>query len=203
MLGCSSSTTDTTVIVRPELVSVEPDDFLNTMRVADADLVQSYVATLFDVTPGADGSSPSPGFQLASSPPTPPLLPVTFAYVITSHRYLAQVDVYDRSPQTGPDDPVASHIAPSSDGGRLQFDKAGARVTPRWVFTCGGYPASPGDGGSYGGAGSVGEEVPADAGAAGNAASADEGNLPPGILTYDGITQTAHNCVPGLPPATN
>jgi hypothetical protein len=205
-LGCSSSTTATTTIVRPKLVEVSPDDFLKDLSAPDASQVQSYVATLFDVTPAADGSVPTPEFQLASSPPTAPSLPVTFSYVLTSHRYLAQVDAYgpppppsrpvDRAPQTGPDDPVATHIAPSASGGRLQFDKGGVRVAPRWVFTCGGYPTSPGDGGSFGGAPAVGEDFPA--GAAG-----DDGTFPPGIVTFDGITQTAHDCRLGLPPVTN
>ena len=193
-LGCSSNTAATTVIVRPQLVAVEPDDFLSALPRGDVDLVQSYVATLFDVTPAADGGSPSP-FQLASSPPTPPLLPVSFSFVITSHAYLAQVDAYDRAPQTGADDPAARQIAPSTPGGRLQFNKDGARVAPRWVFTCGGYPPSS-DGGSSGGAAAVGEEFPG--GAAG-----DDGTFPPGIVAFDGVTQTAHDCRVGLPPVTN
>ncbi len=52
MLGCSSSTTDTTTIVRPQLIAVSPDDFLDALSAADRGQVQSYVATLFDVTPG-------------------------------------------------------------------------------------------------------------------------------------------------------
>ncbi len=195
-LGCSSSTTDTTTITRPQLVAVSPDDFLNVMRVADASRVQSYVATLFDVTPGANGISPNPGFQLASSPATSPLLPVTFSFVITSHFYLAEVDAYTQALQADPADSNTRYIVPSSAGGRLQFDNKGARVTPGWVFTCGGYPTSPGDGGSFGGAAAVGEDFPA--GAAG-----DDGSFPPGIIAYDGYTQTTNDCRIGLPPVTN
>ncbi|HEY1532922.1 MAG TPA: hypothetical protein VGF76_02855 [Polyangiaceae bacterium] len=195
-LGCSSSTTATTTIARPELVAVTPDDFVNELSAADAKRVQSYVATLFDVTPAADGGVPSLGFQLASSPPTSPSLPVTFSFVITNHAYLAQVDAYEEAPAGGPDAGAATHIAPASSGGRLQFDeKNGARVTPRWVFTCGGYPPTP-DAGSFGGAAAMGEDFPA--GAAG-----DDGAFPPGIVAYDGFTQTLHDCRPGLPPVTN
>jgi hypothetical protein len=185
-LGCSSSTTATTTIARPELVSVSPDDFVGSVGCGSApDQVQSYVATLFDVTPGADGSLPDPGVQLASSAPTSCLQPVTFSYVVTAHRYLAQVDAFNVAP---------GEITPLAPGGRLQFDKNQQRVAPLWTYTCGGYPATPGDGGSFGGAGSLGESA---AGAAG----ADE--FPPGILTYDGITQTTHDCRAGLPPVTN
>jgi hypothetical protein len=199
-LGCSSSAADTTVIVRPELVAVSPDDFLRGLACGSgADDVQSYVATLFDISPEADGSVPSPGFQLASSPPTSCLLPVTFSFVLTTHRYLAEIDAYDRAPQTSADASVTAGIAPSAPGGRLQFDEKGALVKPRWTFTCGGYPATPGDGGSYGGAGSLGEVVPGDGGAAGEGTV----DFPPGILTYDGLTQTTHNCQVGLPPASN
>src|SRR5882724_2417147 len=101
-LGCSSSAVNTTVIVRPELVAVSPDDFLNELSTTDAEAVHSYVATLFDVTPAADGGVPNPGFQLASSPPSSPSLPVTFSFVITAHRYLAQVDAYMDAPAGGP-----------------------------------------------------------------------------------------------------
>jgi hypothetical protein len=210
-LGCSSSATTTTVIVRPELVAVSPDDFLGALQPTEASQVKSYVATLFDVSPGTDGSVPDPGFQLASSPATSSLFPVTFSFVITGHRYLAQVDVYDRAVQSDADagdsagdaDAGTSagadklEIVPSTAGGRLQIYTNGKLATPLAHLTCGGYPATPGDGGSFGGAGSLGGEEVVEAGAAG----ADGGPrtniiaLPPGVLTYDGITQTAHNCV--------
>ncbi|HEX7453084.1 MAG TPA: hypothetical protein VF294_12395 [Polyangiaceae bacterium] len=202
-LGCSSSATTTTVIVRPELVAVSPADFLGALQPTQASQVHSYVATLFDVSPETDGSVPDPGFQLASSPATSSSLPVTFSFVITGHRYLAQVDVYDHALQSGADAGNTADasdqvdIVPSTTGGRLQFDTSGALVSPLTRITCGGYPATPGDGGSFGGAGSLGGEEVVEAGAAG----ADSGartkitTLPPGVLTYDGITQTAHNCV--------
>ncbi len=211
-LGCSSSATTTTVIVRPELVAVSPDDFLGALKPTQASEVQSYVATLFDVSPDVDGSVPDPGFQLASSPATSYLLPVTFSFVITGHRYLAQVDVYDLALQSSADagnsaggadagnTAEASNkldIVPSTAGGRLQFDTSGALVTPLAHITCGGYPATPGDGGSFGGADSLGGEEVIEAGAAGADGSPRTRtiDLPPGVLTYDGITQTTHNCV--------
>jgi hypothetical protein len=258
-LGCSSSTATTTTIARPELVAISPDDFVNELSAADKGMVHSYVATLFDVTPAADGGVPNPGFQLASSPPTALSLPVTFSFVVTNHTYLAQVDVYEGAPPGGPDAGAAgdadagaaggadagaagtseggaagtpeggaagnggaagapeggaasdgagspddagspdagvvTHIAPSAPGGRIQFDEHGIRVTPRWVFTCGGYPPTP-DGGSVGGAAAVGQDFPA-------GAPGDDGSFPPGIIAYDGLTQTLHDCRLGLRPVTN
>ncbi len=46
---------------------------------------------------------PDPGFQLASSPATSSLLPVAFSFVVTTHRYLAQVDAYEDAPVGGLD----------------------------------------------------------------------------------------------------
>ncbi|HEY3667350.1 MAG TPA: hypothetical protein VGL19_15190, partial [Polyangiaceae bacterium] len=151
-LACSSSTAATTTIARPELVAVSPDDFLGSLRcgpASDADagadggaggadaepdagagqLVHSYVATLFDVTLGADGGPLD--VQLASSPPTSCLVPVTFSYVLAAHRYLAEIDVFDQKP---------SKIGPLMAGGRSQFMISGhVRVTPHSTYTCGGY----------------------------------------------------------------
>jgi len=247
-LGCSSSATTTTVIVRPELVAVSPDDFLGALQPTEASQVHSYVATLFDVSPDTEGSVRDPGFQLASSPATSYLLPVTFSFVITGHRYLAQVDVYDLALQSSADAgnsaggadagnsaggadagnsaggadagnsaggadagdsaggadagdsagaPTKLYIVPSTAGGRLQFDTSGNLATPLAHLICGGYPATPGDGGSFGGAGSLGAEEVIEAGTAGPDSSTPTKiiALPPGVLTYDGITQTAHNCV--------
>ncbi len=177
--------------------------------------VQSYVATLFDVTPTDDGSVPNPAFQLPSSPPTSCLSPVTFAFVVTSHRYIAQVDAYDHptpadaaaesdagastgeagargaTAPSGTAAEGASPITATAPGSRLVQDPNNVRVTPRWTFTCGGYAPARVDGGAntYGGAGSVTE---------GEAGEAGSDNPLVGVLTYDNFTQTAHDCRAGL-----
>jgi hypothetical protein len=266
-LGCSSSATDTTTIARPELVAVSPDDFLGELRCGEGHIL-SYVATLFDVTPGSDGSVPEPGFQLPSSPPTSCLLPVTFSDVITDHRYLAQVDVYTYPAQAdladagsagagsadagsadagsadagsadagsadagsadagsavagsadagsadagsadagsadagsadagsadaGSADAGSPYLVPSAPGARLQLDQAGARVAPSSTVTCGDYPPTFVDGGSYGSSGGAGAISYGEAGAAGAAEGLQS------LQAYDGITQTAHDCQPGPP----
>ncbi|MEP7052737.1 MAG: hypothetical protein ABJB12_20380 [Pseudomonadota bacterium] len=216
-LGCSSSSTSTNTILRPELVAVSPEDFLGTLTCGkQPGQVQSYVATLFDVTPAEDGSVPDAAVQLPSSPPTSCLSPVTFAHVVTSHRYIAQVDAYDHpSPAdaaTAPDltgsvgeagaggatslgnvaaAEGASAISPTAPGSRLVQDPDGVRVTARWTFTCGGYAPARIDGGAntYGGAGSVSEGDTGEAGA---------DNPLVGVLTYDNLTQTVHDCRAGL-----
>ena len=58
-LSCSGNSTTATTIVRPELIAVSPDDFLGRVACGDGPAAaRSYVATLFDVTPAADGICP-------------------------------------------------------------------------------------------------------------------------------------------------
>ncbi len=92
---CSSTPSEVTAVVRPELVAVTPEDFLGSIACApasdrdvaadasadlrpDPNAARSYVATLFDVTPSSDGGVPDPGTSLPSSPPTSCLTAVTF-----------------------------------------------------------------------------------------------------------------------------
>jgi len=187
-LACSGTETTATAVVRPELVAVEPDDFLGSVRCglpddlagdagaldagSDAVPARSYVATLFDVTPAADGGVPDPGIPLPSSPPTTCLKAVTFANVVTNHRYLAEVDAYREQWQD---------LTPISEGSRLMSNAGGTRVLASWVATCGGYRPSP-DGG---------------AGSGGSGDTSSNGGLP-GVIAYDAITQTPHDCGQGL-----
>jgi len=195
-LSCSSTSTTATTIVRPELVAVDPADFLGSVPCAapggpdagsasEPDAARSYVATLFDVTPLSDGGVPTPGTQLASSPPTSCLNPVMFTYVVAAHRYIAQVDAYVEAPED---------LAPISAGYRslvsvVDGAPAGEPVLPRWAATCGGYPLSP-----YEADPASADGGPASAGAAGNT----DDTQPPGVISYASITQTPHNCGAGL-----
>jgi len=196
-LSCSSTSTTATTIVRPELVAVDPADFLGSVPCAAPEgpdagpssepaAARSYVATLFDVTPLSDGSVPNPGTPLASSPPTSCLNPVMFTYVVAAHRYIAQVDAYVEA---------LEDIAPISAGSRSMVGvvdgaPTGEPVLPRWAATCGGYPLSP-----YVEAGTSSDDAgPASAGAGGNT----DDTQPPGVISYASITQTPHNCGPGL-----
>jgi hypothetical protein len=187
--ACSSSSTTTTAVVRPELVAVDPKDFLGSVpcqapRVVTSDTAaevlprdpnaaHSYVATLFDVTPAADGAVPDAGTPLASSPPTTCLQPVTFAFVVAGRRYLAQVDAYREDPD---------ELTPIAPGSRLVTNAQGTRVVPSWAATCDDYPPS----------------RPLDAGvdSAGAASAQDAG--PPGVVSYATITRTPHECGQGL-----
>ena len=193
--ACSSTAGTTTAVVRPELVAVSPDDFMGGVRCVppppqkddtgaeagsgptaeldagvddDPNAARSYVATLFDVTPAADGGVPDPGIPLASSPPTTCAHPVTFANVVAGRRYLAEVDAYPQKPE---------ELTPISTGSRLLKNADGTRVVPRWLATCGGYPPSP------------------DAGVAGGTG---ESARPPGVVSYETITQIPHDCGAGL-----
>src|SRR5450432_1539353 len=194
LFACSSTPATTTTITRPELVAVSPDDFLGTQHCGDGPgLVGSYVATLFDVTTTSDGGLlPEYGFPLPSSPATACEFPVTFSLVLVGHRYRAEIDAYDRLPQVNGDDPDPKHITAVSLGGRLQRDGTGAHVAPRWAARCGGYPPTDPDAGL----GPDGSPAPGDAGDAGDAA-------PPGVLSYDALTTTVHDCPGGLQPVDN
>jgi hypothetical protein len=190
--ACSSTPTTATKIVRPQLVAVDPDDFLLSVHCvpvpnadtsaddvaagdAHPDAARSYVATLFDVTPDVDGGVPNPGIPLASSPPTTCVQPVTFSYVTAGHRYVAEVDAYDQFPDK---------LSPISPGSRLLSDAQGIRILPRWIATCGGYPPSP--------------SLDAGTEAAGASGTDDDEARPPGVVSYTTITQTPHDCGPGL-----
>ncbi len=195
-LACTSTAT-TTTITRPELVQVLPEDFLGQQHCGDGPgLVSSYVATLYDMTTDANGNPlPETGFPLPSSPPTSCDFPVTFSYVLDDHRYLAQIDAYSQllpkayAGDAGPDRIIQAVTL----GGRLQQDATGARVTPRWKATCGGYPATDADGGFALGPDASGVPLPvvSDAGDAGDAA-------PPGVVSYGTLTTTVHDCQSGL-----
>jgi len=190
-LACTSTAT-TTTITRPELVQVLPEDFLGTQHCGQGPgLVGSYVATLFDVTTDSSGKPlPETGFPLPSSPPTSCELPVTFSYVLANHSYRAEIDAYeDLFPQANAGDAGPDHIIQAvSLGGRLQQTAAGARVSPRWKVTCGGYPPTDADGGNDSGS-DASDEV------------SDSGDAsPPGVVSYDTLTTTVHDCGAGLIP---
>jgi len=175
LLACSSSTSTTTAILRPELVAVSPDDFLGQTACADlagaagagpANGVRSYVATLTDV-------SATPKFQLPSSPPTSCRWPVTFSFVVPNHLYTARVEAYALA---------ADELVPLGSGSPLQTDLNGQRVAPLWDAECGGYPPS----------------TASDAGIDSGSPDGDAG--PPGDVSYSGLTQTLHSCGEGLTP---
>jgi len=188
LAACSSSTATTDVIPRPELVAVDPNDFLGTLKCGtESGNVQSYVATLFDVTPPADGGAAptidNGGVALASSPATACTLPVTFSYVAAGRRYLAAVDAYDRK---------LGELHPSgAEGARTQLDANNAPVTPTWSTLCGAYPKSDLDGGTDAGYAAT---AALDAGTAETAAAA----APAPIVSYAGLTQTTRYCGAGL-----
>jgi hypothetical protein len=190
LLACSSTTT-TTTIVRPELVQVAPEDFLGALQCGSAKgMVGSYVATLFDVTTDGNGNPlPETNFPLPSSPPTSCDFPVTFSFVLADHAYRAEIDAYDRLAATGSDDPDLTHIHAVSLGGRLQEDGTMALVVPRWKAACGGFPPTDPDAGFGPDASGVRVEV----GDAGDAAL-------PGVISYDTLTTSVHNCPGGLEP---
>lgn len=199
--ACSSTPSTTIVVVRPELIAVDPADFMGNVPCEgprpppdldagadageppprDPNAAHSYIATLFDVTPDIDGGVPNPGVPLASSVPTSCQQKATFSFVVANHRYVAEIDAYHEDP---------NELKPISAGSRLVNDASGTRITPAWSATCGGYPPSPyvdggADTGAGGGAANAGGETGTD-------------GRPPGVVSYTTITQTPHDCGQGL-----
>jgi len=202
--ACSSPTSTATTVVRPELIAVDPDDFMGHVKceappvpveegaggttdapvARDPDAVHSYVATLFDVTDGSGGSGGAPKhpIPLASSGPTTCVQQATFAFVVQYRRYIAEIDAYHEEP---------NELHPISPGSRVMNKADGSRAIRGWnVAVCGGYPPSPGSGGA-GGGGAGGGGGGEDASVGGGGVSG--GGLP-GIISYPSITQTPHNC---------
>lgn len=212
--ACSSTPTTTTAVLRPQLVAVDPDDFMGNVRCEpppfDAsaarapDAVHSYVATLFDVTPDADGGVPNPGVPLASSPPTSCTQQATFSLVVENHRYVAEIDAYHEEP---------SELFPISPGSRLVNAADGSRALPGWkVAVCGGYAPSPSPDASAG-SGAIGggssDATSGGGGTGGDTSGAVSGSggfagrgRPPGVISYVSITQTPHACAPVLEELT-
>lgn len=210
--ACSSTPSTTITVVRPELVAVDPADFMGNVPCGaplpdpssvgaggaspeppprDPNAAHSYIATLFDVTPGIDGGVPnpgevpSPGVPLASSRPTSCQQKATFSFVVANHRYLAQIDAYHEDP---------TELFPISPGSRLVNDANQVRVLPGWpTVVCGGYPPSQydagTDAGAQAGAGGAADDVGGGTGT---------GGYPPGVVSYTTITQTPHDCGQGL-----
>ncbi|MEO6599315.1 MAG: hypothetical protein ABIQ16_05545 [Polyangiaceae bacterium] len=200
LLACSSSSATTTVIVRPQLISILPEDFLGSVRCspdfgmggdggapsesdASGELVaKSYVATLTDVTTTDDGGIVN--FVLPSSPATPCTQPVTFSYLVTNHFYTARIEAYTEN---------ARQLAPFAPGSPLQLDESRTRVAAHWIAHCGGYAPSPGAGGNGGGGGAA-------VGAGGDAGQGTTTAGGPGVEVWDTVTQTPHDCGAGLAP---
>lgn len=196
--ACSSTPTTTTAVVRPQLVAVDPADFMGnvpceapreslldpdggTAVARNPNAAHSYVATLFDVTPDEDGGVPNPGTPLASSSPTTCQQQATFSFVVSYHRYLAEIEAYREDP---------SELIPISPGSRLMTDLNGTRVVSPWATSvCGGYPPSP-----YVEAGTEA----AGAGGTDGTDGTEQSDRPPGVVSYSAITQTPHNCQPPL-----
>ncbi len=130
-LGCGSSPIDT-FTTTPTLVAVSANDFRGAVPCAAAPgAMRSFGATLTD-----QGTTEEPeDFTLPSSvvadgsgyAPIRCEQPAAFAFVIPGHRYVGEVDAYDRS------DLVA--LGP---GSRHMVERSsGAYVAPRWTTRCG------------------------------------------------------------------
>jgi hypothetical protein len=113
----------------PTLVAVDPDDFLGDVPCLESPgAMRRFVATLEDVSSEL-GSEDAPieSFVLPSSPPVACTHPVAFGFVVPEHRYVADVQGYDRT-----------DLTPMLSGSPVMLDPAtGEVVAPRWTTSCG------------------------------------------------------------------
>ena len=113
---------------QPTSILVDPSYFLGDVPcTAAAGAMQSYVATVLDVT---DGSAP---FPLPSSPPLTCGASVIFRQILVGHVYRVQIDGYDVSAETLT--PVGGTSSGSRSMVRRDAPNAGT-VAPRWSTFC-------------------------------------------------------------------
>ncbi len=116
----SSSADDVSVT----LVSVRPSDFAGHVPCGNAQGAwKTWVATLIDVTHTGEP------FTLASSIPASCSMPISFSYVIPGHRYVAEIDAYDR-------DDLVPYGGTSSGSRHMVDPSTGAEIAPRWTAQC-------------------------------------------------------------------
>jgi hypothetical protein len=115
-------------------VTLSPQVFLGQIPCSgEAGALQSYVATLTDITPNLA----TPSFVLPSSRPVPCSNNVVFRYIVGGHVYQAAIDGYDVA---------AADLVPLGPGARTMLRRNGTTaVEPRWKASCGD---SSGEGGS-------------------------------------------------------
>lgn len=145
--SCTSSTSLTASNPVQTSLIVDPVDFLNgAICGTGSGAMQSYQATLFDVTAGLKDA-----FELASSDVLPCTSAAYFEFVGPGRRYIAKIQGFARN-----------DVRPQRTGVRLVVDEEGKRVEPDYVTTCWGE-----DGVDYtsawGGAGGASTELGAQA----------------------------------------
>ncbi len=122
--ACSSSS-GTAGTSPATLITVAPSSVAGNLTCTPFDGAwRSYVVTITDIT------DPNNPFQLASSGPVPCSVPVSFAFVVPGHYYVAQVDGYDRAD-------IAPYGGASSGSPHMIDPATGADVAPRWTTNCG------------------------------------------------------------------
>jgi hypothetical protein len=128
--GCASEGGGEAGIVHPTLIAVSPQDFLGDVPCAETPgAMRAYVATLIDVSPGLGADAePVPEFRLPSAAPTSCRADVAFAFVASGHRYIAEIQGYERD---------ALDLRPLAPGSATMLDAGGNVVEPRWKTTCG------------------------------------------------------------------
>lgn len=127
--ACGGSDRAETTIETATLVAVDPSDFLGSLRCgSEPGQLRRYVATLIDVPQVGQGSLAwGEQFSLPSSKAVPCDRTVGFERVVDGHRYVAQIEGYDRG-----------SLTPLSPGSSVMVDSSsGEIVEPAWTTRCG------------------------------------------------------------------
>ncbi len=147
----------------PTAIIVQPIDFrgvlpCSTTGTTEAGKIGSYQATLIDVTEGLPSGSGT--FTLPSSNIVPCEQAVVFMFVVPGHRYIAQVDAFERRDLKARSPGLRQVVASSEPS-----DGTGQSIPPTWTTTCYGSAESldavsgGGAGGAGGGAGGAGGDA--------------------------------------------
>jgi hypothetical protein len=125
--ACSNSEEEDDFVVNKTVVQVSPEAFLGDVPCGPEGGMQSYQATLVDVTPADVTLGFDQGFALPHSKVVPCTSALNFEFVRVGHNYIAHVVGFDRS-----------DIEAQNPGSSVVVDENGDSVMPRFTTTCWG-----------------------------------------------------------------
>lgn len=199
--SCTDSGSNEVETPLPTAIVVQPIDFrgavpCSTTGSNEAGKVGSYQATLIDVTEGLPGGSET--FTLPSSNIVPCEQSVVFMFVVTGHRYIAQIDAFERRDLKARTPGLRQVVAASEPS-----DGSGQAIAPTWTTTCYGSAESldavsgGGAGGQGGGGGGPGGDA-----ALGGGGLGGSGTTSIGVMALQNAQLPVRGCEPLTQPLT-
>lgn len=132
--ACSNDPEESTFFTQITRVTVSPSLFLGSVPCQSGGGMTHYQARLLDVTESLENA-----FVLPSSPVVPCTSDVSFEFVQSGHRYIAEIVGFDRE-----------DLSAQNPGSPVVVDEDGRSVMPRFRGTCWGRDGvtAPGEGGA-------------------------------------------------------